>query len=263
MAPMCRARPLRRWRQPAARSESSCSLRPVLLLGFMYLCIVLGAPSSFAMPFKAGQETEAFKALMSAARGLELTFEGMALNGSAVSEFEYGEADFEEGLGHISSAWATAIEGRELRELCIRVEHDWVKAACGSVILTFLIDFQRDSPIEMEFEFFGGSSDDKSFPGECNLWELAEEQLSLGPAGWSQAASLLPFEEPLKQEDEEEEEKDEAFPPYPDIYPAVLARFFAEHLGVTRLTGMRYAGRCEEILGGSVCKRGDFRFTTA
>ena len=50
------------------------------------------------MPFKAGQEAEAFKALMSAARQLELGLEFVTSNSSAVSEFDYGEVDFEEGL---------------------------------------------------------------------------------------------------------------------------------------------------------------------
>ena len=216
------------------------------------------------MPFKAGQEAKAFKALMSAARQLELDLEFVTSNSSAVSEFDYGEVDFEEGLDQISSAWSSAVAGRDLRELCIRVEHDWIKAACGNLILTFKMAFQTGYPIELEFQFFGGSSWDKSFPGESSFWDLAEEQLSLGPDGWSQAASLLPFEEePLEQEEREEEEEDDAFPPYPDIYPAVVARFFAEHLNVTRLTGMRYAGRCEEVRGGSLCKPGDFRFTAA
>ena len=133
------------------------------------------------MPFKAGQEAEAFKALMSAARQLELGLEFVTSNSSAVSEFDYGEVDFEEGLDQISSAWSSAVAGRDLRELCIRVEHDWIKAACGNLILTFKMAFQTGYPIELEFQFFGGSSWDKSFPGESSFWDLAEEQLSLGP----------------------------------------------------------------------------------
>ena len=148
--------------------------------------------------------------------------------------------------------------------MSIGVEADWIKAACGSLILTFLIDFETGPPIQLEFQLFGGSWLDKSFPGESAFWEVAEEQLSLGPDGWSQAARLLPFEEEPAEEGEEKEEDDddEAYPPYPGIYPAVVARFFAEHLNVTRLAGMRYAGRCEDCTGGSLCKPGDFRFTT-
>ncbi|CAE7250446.1 unnamed protein product [Symbiodinium sp. CCMP2592] len=256
---MCRARLVRTLRKPAARLQASCSFRSWLLLGC--LCIVLGLPWSFAMPFRAGQEAEAFKALMSAARQLELDFQGVTSNSSVVSEFDYGDVYFQEGLRQVSSAWSSAVAGRDLRELCIRVEPDWIKAACGSLILTLKMAFQTGYPIELQFQFFGGSDCDKSFPGESSFWYEAEEQLRLGPDGWSQAASLLPFEqeEPLEQE----EEDDDFFPPYPDIYPAVVARFFAEHLNVTRLPGMRYAGRCEEVPGGSLCKPGDFRFTTA
>ena len=70
------------------------------------------------MPFKAGQEAKAFKALMSAARQLELDLEFVTSNSSAVSEFDYGEVDFEEGLDQISRLGLLQWQG-ETCESCV------------------------------------------------------------------------------------------------------------------------------------------------
>ena len=202
---------------------------------------------------------EAFQALMRAAGQLELCLEEVYLNTSLYKEFDYDTVGFSQGLVQMSAAWSTAVKGRQLRELCIMVEPEWIKAACGTLIIRLRIGFQTGSPFELELTFFGGSSYDKSFPGESSFWDLAEEQLNLGPEGWSQTAAMLPFEQ--EDLDPDEDEQDGAFPPYPDIYPAVVARFVAEHLAVTKLHGLRYAGRCKDSDGLSCCESGDFRFS--
>ena len=81
---------LRTRRQRAACLQASCPLRPFLLLGCLGILLGVTWAFSLAPPFKAGQEAKAIQALMSAARQLELGFEGVTMNSTAVCEFLSG-----------------------------------------------------------------------------------------------------------------------------------------------------------------------------
>ena len=241
--------------QHMARRRSKVRNWGRLLAGLLgHICAM-----SFVVPSGPGQ-ADAFRALMRAAGELPLDLLSISVNGSTLREHDYDDVVFKEGLHEISKVWSETLRGRELREVCMAVEADWIKAACGELSVTLRVEFQTGDREEMEFDFFGGSDEDAHMPGESAFWECAEEALRLGPSGWSQAAASLPFEAPAAEE--EEDDLQDLYPPYPNIYEAVVATFFAQHLGLTKLQNMVYTGRCRlaDQAETSLCRAGDFRY---